>query len=165
MPDDAGNKKNHHPLGIVVAMTAAGVIGRDGKLPWDLPEDRRLFRQLTLGGTVIMGRRTFASLPAPLANRVNIVVSRSARHIPGVETVPDLPTALALARDRGRPTFVIGGVELYRAALPVAERLYISWVAGEFPGDRYFPPLHLDSWQIVSRRDYPGFCHITYQRT
>src|SRR5512147_2937609 len=103
----ARQEDQQQALAIVVAMTAAGVIGRDGSLPWDLPADRRLFRQLTLGGAVIMGRRTFESLPAPLAGRLNIVVTSSNRHSPGVETAPDMATALELARRSGRPTFVI----------------------------------------------------------
>lgn len=151
-------------LGIVVAMTATGVIGRDGGLPWDLPADRRLFRQLTLGGAVIMGRRTFESLPAPLAGRLNIVVTRGDHRYPGAETAPELTAALELARRSGRPTFVIGGVELYRAALPLADTLNVSWVDGEFPGDRHFPPLDLTEWEQIASVDYPGFRHVTYRR-
>ena len=151
-------------LGVVVAMTAAGVIGCEGKLPWDLPEDRKLFRQLTLGGTVIMGRRTYESLPAPLADRCNIVVSRNLRHFQGARTAQNLDAALQLARDLGRPIFVIGGTELYRKALLLADTLHISWVEGEYAGDCTFPPLKLDQWRIVSSQDYPGFCYTFYQR-
>ena len=151
-------------LGIVVAMTATGVIGRGGKLPWDLPADRRLFRQLTLGGAVIMGRRTFESLPAPLAGRLNIVVTRGGRLYPGSETVPELTTALELARRSGRPIFVIGGVELYRAALPLADTLHVSWVEGEFAGDRHFPAFDLADWDQIDSADYPGFRYVTYRR-
>ncbi len=159
------SEKTTSALGIVVAMTKAGVIGRNGKIPWDLPEDRRLFRQLTIGGAVIMGRRTFESLPAALADRLNIVVSRSGRRCPGAESVPDLASALALARRSGRPVFVIGGVELYRTALPLADRLHISWVDGEYAGDRHFPPLDLAEWIPLETVEYPGFRHVTYRRT
>ena len=145
-------------------MTTDGVIGREGRLPWDLPEDRRLFRQLTTGGAVIMGRETFESLPAPLADRLNIVVTRGDRLYPGAATAPDLPTALELARHSGRPSFVIGGVELYRAALPLADTLHVSWVEGEFSGDRFFPTLDFLAWEAVATIRYAGFQHTTYRR-
>lgn len=145
-------------------MTRAGVIGREGAIPWDLPEDRRLFRRLTLGGTVIMGRRTFDSLPAPLAGRINIVVTRSGRHCPGVETAPSLKAALELAGSFGRPTFVIGGVALYREALPLADTLHVSWVDGEFAGDRCFPAFDPADWAEVDTVVYPGFRYVSYRR-
>jgi dihydrofolate reductase len=156
--------ENHPPLGIVVAMTAAGVIGHDGKLPWDLPADRRLFRQLTWGGTVIMGRLTFESLPEPLVNRRNIVITRSGRRYPGAETAPDLTAGLALARESAQPVFVIGGADLYREALPLADRLHVSWVDGEFAGDRHFPAFDLTDWNQIVSVDYPGFRYVTYRR-
>lgn len=164
MHDDVKRQVRPHPLGIVVAMTNAGVIGRDGQLPWDLPEDRRLFRQLTVGGTVIMGRRTFESLPGPLVDRINIVVTRGCHHYHAAETAPDLPTALILARRSNRPTFIIGGVELYREALPVADYLHISWVEGDIPGGRYFPPFDLRQWQALEQRQYSGFRYVIYRR-
>jgi len=151
-------------LAIVVAMTVTRVIGREGKIPWDLPADRRLFRQLTIGGAVIMGRRTFESLPAPLVDRLNIVVTHSDRQYPGAETAEDLATALEFAKRSGRPTFVIGGVELYRAALPLADTLYVSWVEGGFAGDRHFPALDPAEWVPLGTVEYPGFRHVTYRR-
>lgn len=151
-------------LGVVVAMTATGVIGCEGLLPWDLPEDRKLFRQLTLGGTVIMGRRTFESLPAPLADRCNIVISRSQNHFQGATTVQDLDTALQLARSLGRPIFVIGGETLYREALPLAATLHISWVEGSYRGDRHFPLEELVNWNVVESTTYAGFRHMIYRR-
>lgn len=152
------------PVAIVVAMTRAGVIGRDGHLPWDLPEDRRLFRQLTVGHTVIMGRRTFASLPAPLPDRHNIVVSRTLRHCPGAITVQSFVEGLALGRQLGGKIFVIGGVELYRQALPLADTLYISWIEDDCPGDSCFPTLDLSGWEIVATSAHAGFQHAVYRR-
>jgi dihydrofolate reductase len=151
-------------LGIVVAMTSAGIIGRAGRIPWDLPDDRRLFRQLTEGGTVIMGRRTFESLPRALDNRCNIILSRTGRHAPGVESYPNLSAGLALARRIGRPIFVIGGVEVYREALPLADSLHISWVDGEFAGDRHFPAVDFAAWEVVTTTAYPGFRYVAYRR-
>jgi dihydrofolate reductase len=145
-------------------MTAAGIIGHAGRIPWDLPEDRRLFRQLTEGGTVIMGRRTFESLPRALDNRCNIILSRSGRHSPGGESCLSLSAGLALARGIGRPIFVIGGVEVYREALPLADNLHISWVDGEFAGDRHFPAVDFTAWEVVTTTSYPGFRYMAYRR-
>jgi dihydrofolate reductase len=154
----------HPPLAIIVAMARNRVIGRDGRLPWDLPADRRLFRRLTVGNTVIMGRLTFASLPGALPDRHNLVVSRTSRPLPGATVCSGFDEALAVARGLGRPIFVIGGVELYRTALPLADTLHISWVEGDYRGDRYFPAIDFDTWQPVSDTAHPGFRHVVYCR-
>ena len=152
------------PIAIVVAMTRNGVIGQAGRLPWDLPADRRLFRQLTTGNTVIMGRLTFASLPGALAERHNLVVSRTSQRLPGATVCPGFRDALAVGWRLGRPIFVIGGVELYRQALPIADTLHVSWVDGDYPGDRHFPPFDQAAWQPVATTAYPGFQHVVYRR-
>jgi dihydrofolate reductase len=152
-------------IAIIVAMTRNGVIGQAGRLPWDLPADRRLFRQLTTGNTVIMGRLTFASLPGALAERHNLVVSRTSQRLPGATVCPGFRDALAVGGRLGRPIFVIGGVELYRQALPIADTLYVSWVDGDYPGDRHFPPFDQAAWQPVATTAYPGFQHVVYRRT
>lgn len=151
-------------LALIVAMTADGVIGAAGGIPWDLPEDRRLFRRLTIGNTVIMGRVTYASLAGPLPERHNLVVTRSTASLPGATVCPNLPAALETAARHGRPIFVIGGVELYREALPLADTLHISWVDGNFPGDRFFPPLDLSTWQVAETTAGRGFTHVVYHR-
>lgn len=161
----AKNSPGRPPLGIVVAMTRAGVIGDQGRLPWDLPADRRLFRQLTEGNTVIMGRQTFESLPAALANRHNLVLSRSAGHFPGATACRSFLEAVALGWRLGQPIFIIGGTALYRKALPIADSLHISWVTGDFSGDRHFPPFDLTVWEEIDSVVYPGFRHVTYRRT
>jgi dihydrofolate reductase len=146
-------------------MTRNGVIGHRGRLPWDLPADRQLFRRLTEGNTILMGRLTFESLAAPLPNRHNIVVSRSIGLIPGATVCRSFLEGLALGWQLGRPVYVIGGVELYRKALAVADNLYVSWVMEEFPGDRRFPTFDPADWLPVSATDYPGFRHAVYRRT
>ena len=152
------------PMGIVVAMNRNGVIGQAGRLPWDLPADRRLFRQLTTGNTVIMGRLTFVSLPGALAERHNLVVSRTVQRLPGATVCPGFREALAVGWRLGRPIFVIGGVELYRQALPIADTLHVSWVAGDYPGDRHFPPFDPADWVPGTTTTYPGFQHVIYRR-
>ena len=151
-------------LAIIVAMTDEGAIGIDGRLPWDLPADRQLFRKLTEGNTVIMGRATFNSLPAPLPNRHNIVISRTAGDVKGATVCRGFLEGLSQGWRLGRPMFIIGGVELYRKALPIADILHVSWVAGNYAGDRHFPPFDLAAWEPVEDTAYPGFRHITYRR-
>ena len=162
IPGHPGN--GHQPLAIIVAMTRSGVIGRGGGLPWDLPADRQLFRRLTEGNTVIMGRSTFESLSGPLPHRHNIVLSRKPRHYAGVTVCRGFLEAIALGWQLGRPIFVIGGVELYRRALPLADTLHISWVEGDFTGDRCFPPFDLAAWEVVESIDHPGFEYVVYRR-
>ncbi|WP_410643820.1 dihydrofolate reductase [Amycolatopsis sp. lyj-346] len=124
-------------IGLVWAQAANGVIGRDGTLPWHLPEDLRHFKELTAGAAVLMGRRTWESLPPrfrPLPGRRNLVLSRAPQE--GVETFAELPSALAaVAGD----VWVIGGAAVYRAALPVADRIVVTELRESFEGDTYAP--------------------------
>ena len=149
---------------IVAAMTRQRVIGHRGTIPWDLPLDRQLFRQLTWGHCVIMGRRTFQSLPAPLPGRTNLVLSRSTNHLPGCQILPNLPAALQRAEELAAIPFVIGGTEPFRDALPLAGELVISWVAKDYPGDRYFPPFDPTGWVLVKQEAYNGFTRCFYHR-
>jgi dihydrofolate reductase len=129
-------------LVLIAAVARNGVIGRDGGLVFQEPADQRHFRQATLGCPVIMGRRTWDSLPPrfrPLPGRRNIVVSRSpGLAATGAEVAADLPAALAAASDAPR-VFVIGGAQLYAQALPLAQRLMLTEVDAELPGDVFFP--------------------------
>lgn len=144
-------------LSLVVAAAENGVIGRDGGLPWHLPADLKRFRRLTLGHHVVMGRRTHASIGRALDGRTNLVVtSRPHEVAPGCRAVPDLEAALALAREAGEgELFVIGGAALYAAALPLADRIYLTRVAAHVTGDVRFPPLDPATWREVSREEHP----------
>ena len=140
-------------IGLVWAQSTNGVIGRDGTLPWHLPEDMKHFRTLTAGATVLMGRRTWESLPPrfrPLPGRRNLVLSRTPQE--DVETFPDLPQALAAATG---DVWVIGGAAVYRAALPYADRLMITEIREFFEGDTHAPdvgrsPHSVGAWQESS---------------
>jgi dihydrofolate reductase len=124
------------------------VIGRDNALPWRLPADMRHFKSLTTGHTVIMGRRTYDSLGEPLPNRRNIVVTRDrARRFAGAEVAHGLDEALALAAGDDQ-VFVAGGADIYRLALPRAERIYLTVVHAAVEGDTLFPELDLDDWRL-----------------
>lgn len=141
-------------VSIVVAHGSNGVIGRDGRLPWHLPTDLGRFRQLTTGHAVIMGRRTFESLPAtfrPLPKRRNIVLSRSPGYdAGGAEVFGSLEGALAAC---GHDCFVIGGELTYRQALPLAERVYATQVEAAPAGDASFPELPETDWRCVEISD------------
>ncbi|MDT8440729.1 MAG: dihydrofolate reductase [Desulfuromonadales bacterium] len=152
------------PLAILVAMTTDRVIGVDGRLPWHLPEDLALFRRLTLGNSVLMGRRTFDAIGHPLAQRHNIVLSRTGTAIAGVTVCTGILEGLACAWRLGRPLFIIGGEELYRRALPIVDELHISWVRGEFRGDRHFPAFDLADWGLCEERELQGFRYCRYRR-
>jgi dihydrofolate reductase len=134
------------PLALIAAIAANGVIGDGNRLPWRLPDDLRHFRELTTGHAVIMGRRTWESLPGPLPGRQNLVVTRDPSYAAaGAEVVSSLDAALAAVR-LPAPAFCIGGGELYRAALPRAVTLYLTEIDRDFAGDVTFPPFDRAEW-------------------
>lgn len=138
-------------LFLIAARARNGVVGIDNTLPWRLPEDLRYFKQTTLGHPVLMGRKTFESIGRPLPGRRNIVLSRDPDwQAAGVEAVRSLPAALMLLADIA-PIFVIGGAELYRQALPYAERLYLTEIDVDFAGDAHFPDIDHKQWQETQR--------------
>ncbi|MDR2614595.1 MAG: dihydrofolate reductase [Candidatus Accumulibacter sp.] len=141
-------------LSLIAAVARNRVIGRDNRLLWHLPGDMRHFRETTRDRPVIMGRRTWESLPArfrPLPGRPNVVVSRNPDYAaPGAARAGSLIEAIEKAGSEDE-IFVIGGAELYRQALPFAERLYLTEIAAEFPGDALFPEIDARKWREVSR--------------
>ncbi len=126
------------PLAIIVAVARNGVIGRDGELPWHLPEDLKHFKRTTTGHAIIMGRKTYESIGRPLPNRRNIVVTRSTASFEGCETAKSLEGAIELARTTDECPFVIGGASLYAEALPLATELHLTIVDREVEGDTFF---------------------------
>lgn len=158
-------------ISIVVARARNGTIGRDGGLPWHLPADLRQFRELTSGQAVIMGRRTFESLPPryrPLPDRRNIVLSSNPnRRLPGAEVFSNLSDALEACRGM---CFVIGGGIAYRDALPMAHRVHVTEIDHEFDGDAFFPKLPVSEWQCIERgkpivEKGLAFSFVVYERT
>lgn len=158
-------------IAIVVAHSANRVIGRDGELPWRLPADLRRFRELTRGSTVLMGRRTFESLPEafrPLPERRNLVLSGDPHFRPaGAEVFASLDDALAACEG---DCFVIGGELAYRDALPRCERLYATEIDVELDGDAYFPEVDAEQWTCVEEgerltENELGFTFRTYERS
>ena len=149
---------------IIVAMTPHRLIGKNNQIPWHLSEDLQNFKQLTSGHTVVMGRKTFASIGKPLPNRNNLVVSRTVRKIEGCEVFANLESALQRGHELGEKIYIIGGSQVYQAALPLADCLYISWVEGDFNGDTFFPEFPLDDWQISTEEEFATFKLVRYQR-
>jgi dihydrofolate reductase len=133
-------------VSIIVATDERGAIGRDGGLPWRLPDDLRRFKSLTLGKPVVMGRKTWDSIGKPLPGRHNIVITRDAqRAIDGATVVTSLPAALAAAGDV-QETCVIGGAEIYRLALPRTDLIHLTRVHATLEADTYFPALIPGEW-------------------
>ncbi len=141
-------------VSLLVARSSNGVIGRDGDLPWRLPSDLKRFRELTTGHSVLMGRRTFESLPTafrPLPNRRNLVLSSNQDYpADGAEVFTGLSEALQSCTGE---CFVIGGGITYEEALPFAELVYVTEVDGEIDGDTFFPALAQSEWRLRERRD------------
>ncbi|HSG13620.1 MAG TPA: dihydrofolate reductase [Gaiellaceae bacterium] len=143
-------------VSLLAAVAHGGVIGRDGAVPWHLPEDMARFRELTTGHTVVMGRRTWESLPdrfRPLPGRRNIVITRNpAWSEPGAERAGSVEDALGLAQGEEH-VFVIGGAEIYAAALPHADELLLTEVDLDVAGDTFFPDWDRTAFREVSREE------------
>jgi dihydrofolate reductase len=131
---------------LVVAMARNRVIGRDNRLPWRLPADLAYFKQVTLGHPVIMGRRTWESIGRPLPGRQNIVVSRNRDYQAPGATVVDSLEAAWRAAGAAEEACVIGGTSLFAEALPGADRIHLTEVDADVPGDTYFPPFDRSQW-------------------
>jgi dihydrofolate reductase len=156
----------------LAAVARGGVIGRGNAIPWRIPEDAQRFRALTMGHPVVMGRRTWDSLPdrfRPLPGRRNVVVTRNrAWHADGAERAASLDDALLLLDDASR-VFVIGGGELYADALPLADELLLTEIDADMEGDTFFPPWDRTAFEETSREQRLSetgvpFSFVTYRR-
>jgi len=155
------------PLTLVAAMGRNRVIGVDGDMPWHFPEDLKHFKRTTLGGVMIMGRKTFDSIGRPLPGRRSIVITRSTEWShDGVDVVHSLDEALALA-GTDAPVFVVGGGEIYTQALPLATRLVLTEIDDAPDGDTFFPDWPRDQWTETSRsvgETTPELSFVTWER-
>jgi dihydrofolate reductase len=152
---------------LLAAVGANRVIGRDNDLPWRLPEDLAHFKAVTMGHTLVMGRRTFDSIGRPLPGRRTVVVTRQPDWThEGVAVAHSLPEALRLAdADGDTEVFVVGGGQVYAEALPVATRLLLTEVEQSPEGDTLFPEVDAADWSETARDQREGFAFVTYQRT
>lgn len=145
-------------LSLIAAVAENGVIGHSDSLPWRLAADLRRFKRLTMGHHLILGRKTFDSIGRPLPGRTMLVISRGSPPLPpGVRLVGSLQQAIEVTEAAGeQEAFVAGGGEIYRLALPLAERLYLTRVHAHIEGDTVFPPFDPTAWRLVSREDHPA---------
>jgi dihydrofolate reductase len=157
-------------LSLIVAMARDRVIGRDGKLPWHLSADLKRFKALTMGHHIVMGRKTWESIGRPLPGRTSVVVTRNASYAAaGAHVAASFDSALALAHDDSE-VFVIGGGQIYRQALPLADRIYLTEVDAEYPGDTFFPALNPREWNVAAREhcaaqgEQPAWDFVVYER-
>ena len=158
------------PITLIVARAENGVIGRDGTLPWHLPADLKRFKALTMGSVMVMGRKTFESLPGVLPGRRHIVITRDRSwQTEGVEVAHGADQALALAN--GEPVSVIGGAEIFELFLPLADRIELTEVLADVPGDTMMPdPRDSGSWRQTAREsleaegERPPFRFVTLER-
>lgn len=131
----------------IVATAENNGIGKDNQLLWRLPADLKHFKDITTGHTVIMGRKTFDSVGKPLPNRRNIVVTRKTElEIPGAEVVNTIEAALALCDDN-EEVFIVGGAEIYKMAMPMTDKIYLTVVHGTFDADTFFPAIDPEIWK------------------
>ncbi len=157
------------PISIIVAVARNGAIGINNKLLWHIPEDFKWFKRHTSGHPVIMGRRTWESLPIkPLPGRKNIVITDVPEDcFPGTTCVPSLEEALGLM-DSGQENFIIGGGMVYRQFLPIARKVYLTVVDRDFEADVWFPELSPAEWKEIFREPHPehepGYTFLIYER-
>ena len=147
---------------MIAALTPSFVIGKDGGIPWRYSEDMKRFKRLTMGHALIMGRATYDSIGRPLPGRRNIIISRKpGLQIAGCEVVRSLADAIALARPNDPEPMIGGGGVIYGEALPLATRLYLTWLDEDHPGDVYFPRFDPSEW-IETERVRSSEAPVTY---
>ncbi len=153
------------PVTVVAAVARNRVIGRDGGLPWHIPGDLPRFKRLTVGHTMVMGRRTYESIGRPLPDRRTIVVTRRVDWSPeGVTVVGSVEEALREAGADRERVFVVGGGELYSQSMDLADVMELTEVDSEPEGDVYFPEVDWSQWEEIARQNHPGHSFVTYRR-
>lgn len=138
-------------VSVIAAMAANRVIGQGNRLPWHLPEDLQHFKALTMGHHIVMGRKTYDSIGKPLPGRTTVIVTRNMDYaVPGCIAVNSIDAALAACHGDSE-IFFVGGAEIYAQVLPIADRLYLTEIKRDFPGDARFPPIDASQWQEIAR--------------
>jgi dihydrofolate reductase len=159
-------------LSIIAAVSSNQVIGNRQALPWNLPADRKRFQKLTMGHHLLMGRKTFESIGFVLPGRTTLVITHQPDYHPeGVRVAHSLEEALRLVKDDSE-LFIAGGTEIYRQMLPLADRLYITYVHEDFEGDTRFPDFDPTGWELISQEDREpdqdnaySYSFVVYDRT
>ncbi len=154
-------------LSLVAGIASNNCIGVGGHLPWHIPEDLKHFREVTTGKTVLMGRKTWESLPEkfrPLPNRLNIVITRQTDYVVPEKVEVFATIEAAIAAHPNEEIMVIGGAEIYRQTIDLADTLYMTLVDQAIDGDAYFPTIDPNVWHETTRIDHAGFSFVTYQK-
>ncbi|MGV8086896.1 MAG: dihydrofolate reductase [Candidatus Woesearchaeota archaeon] len=158
-------------LNLIVAMTNNRVIGLDNTLPWRIPEEMKNFKELTTGNVVIMGRKTYESIPEkyrPLPNRDNVVISSqmsaNSSNYNGIVIASTLQEAVDKAKKFNKEMFIMGGAQVYKAALPLVDKMYISIVKEDYKGNVYFPEINMTEWNAQKLKSYNDFDLWLYKR-
>lgn len=158
---------------VIVAMDKNRVIGADNKMPWHLPSDLKRFKAMTMGHWIVMGRKTFESIGKPLPGRINAVVSKNPDSIKSAEGILVLNSLDSLKNlEVLDDLFIIGGAEIYKQTLPIADMLYVTLIDNEFTGDAYFPEIKESDWELTEQLEgdpktdnFPySFRYLTYKR-
>lgn len=157
-------------ISLIVAHDEKNVIGLNNAMPWHLPGDLAYFKRTTMGKPMIMGRKTFESIGKPLPGRTNIVITRDEKYAKeGIVIVHSLEDALAQAKKESEEIMIIGGEQIFRMTLPMADRLYVTKIEKQYEGDTFFPS-YGDEWQVVSQsevnetEDGLKFSYLVYER-
>ena len=143
------------------------VIGKDNKLPWDIPEDLERFRAFTKGQVVIMGRKTWESLPEerrPLPNRINIMISSTLEQARGFYVFPTLKDGIEKAKEFEKEIYIIGGSGIFREGIEFADKMYLSFIKKEYEGDTFFPEFDEKEWNIARKEEHKEFEFVEYVR-
>lgn len=145
-------------------MTKENVIGKDNNIPWHITGDLKLFKKNTIDNTIIMGRKTYESIGKPLPKRKNIVVSSKLKGDNEIEVCDTFEKAINLAENLGKDIFFIGGNQIYKSALKIADHIYLSLVKGNYSGNIYFPEYDKKNWQMIDSKEYDKFTFIRYKK-
>ncbi len=154
-------------ISLIAAVSKNGCIGKAGGIPWHIPGEQLLFKQLTLNKIVLMGRKTWESIPEkyrPLSERLNIVITRQTDYPlpPGVERFSNIESALA--SHASDDICIIGGADIYRATIDKADKLELTRIDQEIEGDTFFPLIDANDWQLIEEKAYEDFSLTTYHR-
>ena len=137
-------------ISLIVAMASNRVIGNKGEIPWEIPGEQKMFKEITMGHTMIMGRKTYEAIGRALPGRTSIVVTRQAGYqAPGCEVVHDLKSALESCSPDEDEAFIIGGGQIYNETIADADRIYLTVLPREIPGDTYFPEFSESDYEII----------------
>jgi len=145
-------------LSHIVAAAENGVIGREGGLPWHIPEDLQFFKEKTLGHAVIMGRKTYESIGKPLPKRLNVIVTRQLNYSPkGTVVFRSLQEAIVYCQKEaatwGEEIFIAGGGEIFKQSIEMVDKIYLTQIHQEIPGDTYYPQLQIDQFEEIERKE------------